>query len=70
MPRKSPQPSPRRRWATPQVAAAYIDVNERTIRRMIAAGRLTGYRFGDRLLRVDLDELDRTMKPVPTVKAG
>jgi hypothetical protein len=30
---------------------------------MIADGRLTGYRSGSRLVRVDLNEVDRMMKP-------
>lgn len=43
--------------ATLQEAAEYWCCHERTIRRHIAAGYLTGYRFGPRMLRVDLDEL-------------
>ena len=30
---------------------------------MIADGRLTGYRCGNRLVRVDLNEVDAAMKP-------
>ncbi|ELP45597.1 DNA-binding protein, excisionase family [Mycobacterium avium subsp. paratuberculosis S5] len=30
---------------------------------MIADGRLAGYRSGNRLVRVDLNELDAAMKP-------
>jgi hypothetical protein len=37
---------------------------------MIASGRLMGYRMGPRLLRVDLNELDNLLTPVPTTKAG
>lgn len=47
-------------------AAEYAQVNYRTIRRYIAAGRLTGYRMGPRLIRVDLDELDALLRPIPT----
>ena len=51
-------------------AADYADVCDRTIRRWIAAGLLTGYRVGPRLIKVDLDELDRIIRPVPTVGNG
>ncbi len=43
--------------ASLQEAAEYWSCHERTIRRHIAAGYLTGYRFGPRMLRVDLNEL-------------
>lgn len=52
-----------RRYATLQQAADYLGVCNRTIRQMIADGRLTGYRNGRRLVRVDLDEVDAQMKP-------
>ena len=50
-------------------AAAYAACNERSLRRAIAEGHLTGYRLG-RVYRIDLNELDAWMAPVPTVKAG
>lgn len=56
-----------RRLASIEKAAAYVDTSPRTIRRSIAEGRLTGYRFGDRLIRVDLNELDALLRPIPTV---
>lgn len=40
--------------------------SERTLRRMIAAGRVTGYRAGPRLIRVDLNELDAVLRSIPT----
>lgn len=55
--------APRRRYAKLAAAAEYIGVTDRTIRQMIADGRLTGYRSGSRLVRVDLNELDAAMKP-------
>ena len=51
-----------RRYATLQEAAKYLAVTDRTIRQMIADGRLTGYRNGRRLVRVDLDEIDAAME--------
>ncbi len=52
-----------RRYATMADAADYLGVTDRTIRAMIADGRLTGYRNGRRLVRVDLNEVDAAMKP-------
>jgi excisionase family DNA binding protein len=52
-----------RRYAKLAEAADYLGVTDRTIRQMIADGRLTGYRSGARLVRVDLNELDAAMKP-------
>lgn len=46
--------------------ARYATVCTRTLRRWIAAGDLTGYRAGPRLIRVDLNELDSLMRPIPT----
>jgi excisionase family DNA binding protein len=53
----------RRRYAKIAEAAEYLGVTDRTIRQMIADGRLTGYRSGTRLVRLDLDEIDAAMKP-------
>ncbi|GLE52325.1 excisionase family DNA-binding protein [Mycobacterium montefiorense] len=55
--------TPRRRYAKIAEAADYLQVTDRTIRQMIADGRLTGYRSGGRLVRIDLNELDAAMKP-------
>jgi excisionase family DNA binding protein len=42
-----------------------------TIRRWIAKGKITGYRIGPKLIRVDLDEInDHFVSPIPTVKHG
>lgn len=49
-------------------AAAYADVSTRTLRRYIAQGRLTGYRIGPRLVKVDLSELDQLARPIPTAR--
>ena len=53
----------RRRYVTPQQAAEYLGVTDRTIRQMIADGRLTGYRSGARVVRLDLNEIDAAMRP-------
>jgi excisionase family DNA binding protein len=52
-----------RRWASIQESAEYLGVTDRTIRQMIADGRLRGYRSGGRLIRLDLNEVDAAMKP-------
>jgi len=53
----------RRRYAKLSEAAEYLGVTDRTVRQMIADGRLTGYRSGSRIVRVDLNELDAAMRP-------
>ncbi|MGP4057412.1 excisionase family DNA-binding protein [Mycobacterium sp. 4D054] len=50
-----------RRYVSIQDAAKYLGVTDRTIRAMISDGRLTGYRNGTRLVRVDLNEVDARM---------
>ena len=52
-----------RNYASLKQAAEYLGVTDRTIRQMIADGRLTGYRSGSRLVRIDLNELDAAMQP-------
>ena len=61
---------PSKRYAPLSVAAEYASVSPRTLRRRIAAGDLTGYRIGPRLLRVDLAELDAMLRPIPTASSG
>jgi excisionase family DNA binding protein len=50
--------------------AAFADVSVRTLRRYIAQGRLTGYRVGPRLVKVDLNELEQLARPIPAARAG
>lgn len=54
-----------RRYVTLEEAGDLLGCHPRTVRRLIAAGRLTGYRLGGRLLRVDLAEVDAVMRPLP-----
>jgi excisionase family DNA binding protein len=67
--RPTPQDHLKRRLANIAEAADYIGANPRTIRRYIASGRLTGYRVGPRLIRVDLNEVDALLRPIPAVSA-
>jgi excisionase family DNA binding protein len=48
-----------------QSTSKQYGVSEKTLRRYIAQGKLTGYRFGPRMIRVDLDEVDALLKPIP-----
>ncbi|MGA9492893.1 MAG: helix-turn-helix domain-containing protein [Mycobacterium sp.] len=45
-------------------AAEYCDVNYRTIRRWISAGRLNAVRVGPRLLKVAVADLEALQQPV------
>jgi excisionase family DNA binding protein len=56
-----------RRLASVDDAARYCGVGSRTVRRWISNGYLTGYRLGNRFLRVDLNEVDEQFcRPIPT----
>jgi len=55
-----------RRWASVADGAKYVGVSSKTFRRMIAAGTVPAYRMAPRVLRVDLNELDAVMRPIPT----
>lgn len=54
-----------RRYASIDQAAQLVGVSSRTIRRRIADGSIAGYRFGPRVIRVDLDEVDSLLKRIP-----
>jgi excisionase family DNA binding protein len=58
-------PPPRRLGSIPTAAEMAV-CSTKTIRRLIAQGDLTGYRLGSRMIRVDLNELDEIMRPIPT----
>jgi excisionase family DNA binding protein len=49
-----------------QEAAARCNVSQWTVRNWISSGRLTGYRMGPRLIRVEAAELERLFKVMPT----
>lgn len=66
---KTATPAPRRLVGINQ-ASEYADVNPKTIRRWIAAGHVPAYRMGPRLLKVDLNELDAMLRPIPTAGGG
>lgn len=64
MPRLKPAPPKAptgRRYATIAEAADYMRIGQRTVRLMIEDGRLHAYRFGPRIVRLNLDEVDAAM---------
>lgn len=66
---KSPEQH-RRRLVDIGQAAAYASVSTKTIRRRIADGTIKGYRLGSCTLRIDLNELDDALRPIPTTAGG
>jgi excisionase family DNA binding protein len=57
---------PRRLYSI-QEAAQFYRVHPDTIRRRISSGQLTAYRLGGRIIRVDADQVDALLRPIPTV---
>lgn len=57
-----------RNYASLAEAAEAHAVSVKTLRRRIADGTITGYRFGPKIIRVDLDEVAALM--VPTLGGG
>jgi excisionase family DNA binding protein len=57
---------PQPRWATIAEAETYTGraVSQRTLRRWIHSGRLTGHRIGPRRIQIDLNELDALRHPI------
>jgi excisionase family DNA binding protein len=53
---------PIRRYAKYLETALYLGVSERTIRAMVADGRIKSYKLGERVVRVDLNEVDAAME--------
>lgn len=58
------QATPPRRRVKLVTAAEMYGVSVKTLRRRIADGSLTGHRFGNRLILVDLDELEALLRPI------
>lgn len=50
-----------------QNAAARWDVSVDVIRRLIASGKLRGYRLNNRIIRVNVEEVDACFRQIPTV---
>ncbi len=56
--RPAPAPAPRRRYCDVPAAAEYLGIGPRTVRRLLSDGRLTAYRVGTKLLRLDWAEVE------------
>jgi excisionase family DNA binding protein len=56
------------RLETIQQAARRNSISTDTVRRLIARGELKAYRLGNRIVRVDLAEVDALFRPIPTTK--
>lgn len=54
------------KFVSPAAAADIAGVSVKSIRRYIAAGRITGYRVGPRMIRVNIAELQDLLSPIPT----
>jgi excisionase family DNA binding protein len=52
------RPARRPKYASMKTAAETYDVDQATIKRWIARGLIRGYRMGERLIKVDLNEID------------
>lgn len=59
-----------RKFISQEAAAERWDVSVDTIRRQIAAGKLTGYRLGGRIIRVDQAELDACFTVIPSARTS
>ena len=57
-----PEP-PQRRWVRQEFVAKHLGVTERTVRQMVADGRLRAYRINQRFVRYDLNEVDAALQP-------
>jgi len=60
------QPAPE--WLSLQQAALVYGISVDTLRRRIAHGQLPAARFGVRLIRVRVEDLDKLFRPIPTVR--
>ncbi len=54
----------RKLYITLQEAADILGVSTRTVRAMIADGRLRGYRLGPRVVRLRLAEVESALQPM------
>ena len=57
--------APEAHYVSQQDAAERWGVSVDTIRRLIAAGKITGYRLNNRIVRVDVAEVDAAFRPIP-----
>jgi len=51
-------------WGTMEEAARYLGVSAKTIRRRITDGSIRAKKFGPRTIRVDMDSLEQSGRPL------
>lgn len=54
-------------WLSQQQVAAEFGISDRTVRRMIADGRIPAHRLGPRLVRIRRADALAAVTPIPTV---
>ena len=54
-------------WLSQQQVAAEFGISDRTVRRMIADGRIPAHRLGPRLVRIRSTDALAAVTPIPTV---
>jgi excisionase family DNA binding protein len=52
-------------YITQKEAGELLGLTDRTVRNMIADGRLLAYRLGPRVIRLRLDEVESALQPIP-----
>lgn len=62
--RRHPVKETQRAYVGIPEAATYLDVAPKTIRALIASGKLPAWRLGNRVLKVKLVDLDGVLTPV------
>jgi excisionase family DNA binding protein len=45
-------------------AATYLDIDHKTVRRLISSGKLPAYRLGNRVIKVKIADLDSVLTPI------
>jgi excisionase family DNA binding protein len=58
---------PTREWLSLQEAATIFGISVDTLRRSVSSGKLPASRFGRRLIRVRITDLERLYRPIPAV---
>ena len=58
------------RLLTIEEAAGRLRCSKPTIRRYVSQGRLTAYRVGPRMIRLDGDQVDRLARPITPREKG
>ena len=48
-------------------AAEWLGVSTKTVRRMIASGELAGYRVRNKVIRIEVADLEKALKRIPAV---